>query len=192
MRVCVLMGCPRKNGNTAAILAPFCKELEKAGAEAETLRLYDREICPCVACRNCQKDWSVFGRVQDDDGQALFETIYACDLLALAASIYVWRCTSPMKALMDRLVYVMNRYYGAEKGPSIWKGKAVAVLETCGDPPKKESGLFEAGVRRFCKHSGLNDPGSHVERHVGYQTGFMDENKAERSRMFASELLNRG
>ena len=68
MRVCVLMGCPRKNGNTAAILTPFCKELEKAGAEAETLRLYDREICPCVACRNCQKDWSVFGCVQDDDG----------------------------------------------------------------------------------------------------------------------------
>ena len=97
-----------------------------------------------------------------------------------------------MKALMDRLVYVMNRYYGVEKGPSIWKGKAVAVLETCGYPPKKESDLFEAGVRCFCKHSGLNDPGSHVERHVGYQTGFMDENKAERSRMFASELLNRG
>ena len=83
MKVCVLMGSPRKNGNTAAILAPFCEELRKAGAEVETVWLYDREIRPCVACRNCQKDWTVFGCVQDDDGQELFEMIDACDLLVL-------------------------------------------------------------------------------------------------------------
>jgi multimeric flavodoxin WrbA len=117
--------------------------------------------------------------------------IDACDLLVLATPIYVWYCTPPMKALMDRLVYVMNKYYGEEKGPSIWKGKSVAVLETCGYPPEKGSDLFEEGVRRFCKHSGLNYLGSHVERHMGYQTVFMDEEKAERSRIFARELLNR-
>ena len=191
MKVCVLMGSPRKNGNTAAILEPFCEELQLSGAEVETIWLYDKEIRPCVACRSCQKDWEAFGCVQGDDGEELFEKIFVCDLLVLATPIYVWYCTPPMKALLDRLVYVMNKYYGEERGPSLWEGKAVAVLETCGYPPEKGSDLFETGVQRFCKHSALRYLGSHVERHMGYDTVFMDDEKAARSRSFARELLNR-
>ena len=37
MKVCVLMGSPRKHGNTAALLEPFCDELARGGAEAETV-----------------------------------------------------------------------------------------------------------------------------------------------------------
>lgn len=190
MKVCVLMGSPRKNGNTAAILEPFCRELRLNGAEVETIWLHDREIRPCVACRNCQKDWTGFGCAQKDDGQELFEKVFACDLLVLATPIYVWYCTPPMKALLDRMVYAMNKYYGEKRRPSLWKGKAVALLETCGYPPEKGSDLFEEGMRRYCKHSGLRYLGSHVEHHLGYHTVFMDEDKAERSRAFARELLN--
>jgi len=28
-----------------------------------------------------------------------------------------------MKALLDRLVYGMNKYYGDKKGPALWAGK---------------------------------------------------------------------
>lgn len=190
MKVCVLMGSPHRQGNTAAILEPFCDELRRKGADVEISWLYDREIRPCLVCRNCQRDWSTFGCVQDDDGQALFEAVFACDLLVLATPIYVWYCTPPMKALLDRLVYVMNKFYGEERGPSLWEGKAMALLETCGYPPEKGSDLFETGMQRFCKHSGLRYLGSHTERHMGYHTVFMDEAKAERSRAFARTLLN--
>ena len=192
MKVCVLMGSPRKEGNTAAILAPFCEELRQNGAEVETVWLYDREIQPCIACRSCQRDWSVFGCVQEDDGQELFEKVFACDLLVLATPIYAWYCTPPMKSLLDRMVYVMNKYYGEEKGPSLWKGKAVALLETCGYPPEKGSDLFEEGMRRYCKHSGLQYRGSHAERHLGYDVPFMDGEKEQRVRDFARELLQGG
>ena len=186
MKVCVLMGSPRKNGNTAAILEPFCQELRLKGAEVETIWVHDKDIRPCMACRSCQKDWTGFGCAQKDDGQELFEKVFACDLLVLATPIYVWYCTPPMKALLDRMVYAMNK--GEKRGPSLWKGKAMALLETCGYPPEKGSDLFEEGMRRYCKHSGLRYVGSHVEHHLGYHTVFMDEDKAERSR--ARELLN--
>ena len=189
VRVCVLMGSPRKHGNTAAILEPFCGELRMNGAEVEIVWLYEKNIQPCVACRNCQKDWSVFGCAQQDDGQELFEEVFACDLLVLATPIYVWYCTPPMKALLDRMVYVMNKYYGEKRGPSLWKGKAVALLETCGYPPKKGSDLFEEGMRRYCKHSGLRYLGNHVEHHLGYHTVFMDEEKELRARAFARTLM---
>ena len=61
MKVLALMGSPRKGGNTAALLAPFCEELCAGGAEVETVWLYERDIRPCLACRRCQEDWMVFG-----------------------------------------------------------------------------------------------------------------------------------
>lgn len=189
MKALVLMGSPRKNGNTAALLAPFCEELGKAGAEVETVWLYDRDIRPCVACRTCQKDWTVFGCVQQDDVQAIFSQVLSCDLLILATPIYSWYCTPPMKALLDRLVYGVNKYYGAEKGPSLWEGKSLALLLTCGYPPEKGCDLFAEGMRRYCRHSALRYLGSHAEHHLGYDLPFMDGGKEKRTRAFARELL---
>ena len=107
-QVLILMGSPRKGGNTAALLTPFCRELEGSGAQTETVWLYDRHIEPCVACRACQRDWTTFGCSRKDDVQGIFDRVLAADLLVLATPIYSWYCTPPMKALLDRLVYGMN------------------------------------------------------------------------------------
>ena len=185
------MGSPRKQGNTAALLRPFSEELQRCGHSVETVWLYDREIRPCVACRACQEEWSVFGCSQQDDMQALFDKVLQSDLIVLATPIYAWFCTPPMKALLDRLVYGMNKFYGKEKGPSLGRGKAVALLMTCGYRPEKGSDLFVEAMRRYCKHSGLNYLGSHTERHLGYDSVFMDGDKELRIRAFAGELLNK-
>lgn len=189
MKALILMGSPRKNGNTAALLSPFREELEQSGWETENVWLYDQDIRPCVACRSCQKDWTVFGCPQKDDVQVLFDLVLAADLVVLATPIYAWYCTPPMKALLDRLVYGMNKFYGGTKGPSLWKGKSLALLLTCGYRPEKGCDLFEEGLRRYCRHSGLRYLGSHAERHLGYDVPFMDADKEIRTRIFAGELL---
>ena len=94
----------------------------------------------------------------------------------------------PMKALLDRLVYGMDKYYGAEKGPALWAGKALALLLTCGYRPERGCDLFEEGMRRYCKHAQLRFLGSHAERHLGYDIPFMDTEKEARTRAFAREL----
>lgn len=190
MKACVLMGSPRKNGNTAALLEPFCEELQRGGAEVGTVWLYGRDIRPCIACRTCQKDWTAFGCSQEDDVQAIFDLVLESSLIVLATPIYSWYCTPPMKALLDRLVYGMNKFYGEAKGPSLWEGRALALLMTCGYRPEKGCDLFEEGVRRYCRHSGLRYLGSHAERHMGYDTVFMDADKEARTREFARELLH--
>ena len=189
MKILILMGSPRKNGNTAALLEPFCKKLQNMGHAVSTVWLYERSILPCRACRSCQKDFSVFGCVQDDDMQELFDMVMDSDLLVFATPIYSWYCTPPMKALLDRLVYGMNKFYGGKNGPSLWQGKAVALLLTCGYPPEKGCDLFEEGMRRYCKHSQLRYLGSHAERHLGYDVPFMDGEKDRRVREFARALL---
>ena len=106
----------------------------------------------------------------------------------LATPIYSWYCTPPMKAALDRLVYGLNKYYGETKGPSLWAGKRLALLTTCGYRPEKGSDLWEEGMRRYCRHSGLVFAGSLTERHMGYGIPFMDAEKEARAAAFAAGL----
>ena len=190
MKVCILEGSPRKNGNTAALLEPFCEELRQGGAEIERLFLHDLKLESCTACRECQRDWERFGCSREDDMQGVFDALLAADLIVIATPIYSWYCTPPVKIVLDRMMYGMNKFYGESRGPSLWEGKAVALLMSCGYRPEKGSDLFEEGMRRYCKHSGLRHLGSHAERHLGYHAGvFMDGEKERRTRAFAREVL---
>lgn len=189
MKAAIFMGSPRKKGNTAQCLTPFGEELSRSGAAYTVTWLYDKTISPCIACRGCQKDWSGFNCVIADDMQDIAVQVMDSDLIVLATPIYSWYCTAPMKAMLDRLVYGLNKYYGEEVGPSLWAGKRLAVFTTCGYKPEHGADLFVAGMRRYCKHSKLTYVGLFAERHLGYNTVFMDEKKADHARQFARDMV---
>ena len=96
MKYCILMGSPRKSGNTAQLVKPFIEEIILQNIECELIWLYDKHIEPCIACRQCQKDWTIFGCSRFDDMQGIFDKVYASDVLVLATPIYSWYCTPPM------------------------------------------------------------------------------------------------
>lgn len=188
MKVYILMGSPRKNGNTASLLDPFVSELARDNVEIETVWLYDKEINSCISCRVCQKDWTKFGCFHSDDVGEIFDGILDADLIILATPIYSWYCTSPMKALLDRLVYGMNKYYGEEKGPALWEGKKLSIITTCGYRPEKAADLFEEGMKRYCKHSKLEYLGMLAERSLGYNHDFMNTDKKKNAEEFAKKI----
>lgn len=188
MKTCILMASPRREGNTAALMKVFCSELDKINEQYTYHYLYDMNIAGCIACRRCQQDWSGFNCFKNDDMQTIARDILDADMILLATPIYSWYCTPPMKAVLDRLVYGMDKYYGTARGPAIWAGKKIAAVVTCGYPPQKGSDLFEEGLRRYCKHSELCFCGMITERHMGYNTVFMDDSKAEHIKEFVNKL----
>lgn len=193
MKKCyILMGSPRKNGNTIQLVNPFMEAMALQGYDCEMVWLQDMKLEPCIACRRCQKDHSIFGCFHKDDMQEVFDKVLASDLLVLATPIYSWYATPPMKTVLDRLVYGMNKYYGEEMGPSLWAGKPVALITTCGYPIEKGADLWEEGIKRYCKHSKLKYLGMAAERDLGYNAVFMDEEKEKRVRKFAGELVVKG
>lgn len=183
------MGSPRKKGNTYELVKAFMEELERNNKQCDLLWLYDKDIKACIACRSCQKDWEIFGCSIKDDGQEIFDKILESDVIILATPIYSWYCTPPMKSTLDRMVYGMNKYYGDEMGPSLWKGKRLALIATCGYRPEKGSDLFEEGMKRYCKHSQLKYSGILVERHLGYNTEFISDEKINNAKLFAKRLI---
>ena len=54
--------------------------------------------------------------------------------------------------------------------------------------PEKGADLLEEGIRRYCKHSQLAYAGMLAERHLGYDTVFLDAEKEAHARAFARKL----
>jgi multimeric flavodoxin WrbA len=190
MKVCILMGSPRRNGNTASLMEPFTAELKKHGVEITMINLYEKTIKPCIACRICQDISGAFGCPLQDDMQNICDCIMEADIFILATPIYSWYCTPPMKAALDRLVYGMNKYYGnTKKKESLWENKRCAILATCGYPIEKGADLFEQGMMRYCRHSKLEYIGMLAVRDEGDQTVFASEQKIEQARMFANFIV---
>ncbi len=189
-KACILMGSPRKEGNTIQLTRPFMDELERLGYECELIWLQDKDIKPCVACRTCQDIFDGFACAIDDDMTAIAGSIMESELIVLASPIYSWYCTAPMKAAIDRLVYGMNKYFGKERGPAIWAGKKMALIATCGYPIEKGSDAWEDGMKRYCKHSQLQYVGMLTERDLGYHKIFMDEEKERHAREFAQQVAD--
>ena len=188
-QITILKGSHRKNGNTNAITNIVEDHLREHSIHVKTFTLHDMNLLPCTACRHCQKDWSIVDCIQNDDFALITDAIINSQMFILSTPIYSWYCTPPMKALLDRMVYAFNMYYGESRGPSLWEGKSVSIITTCGYPPANGADLFEEGIKRYCKHSKLNYSGMLCERHKGYHSDFMDDDKIIRAKSFAEQLL---
>lgn len=188
MKFCVLMGSPRLDGNTAALLAPFLEECGAMEVETQIISLYDREINPCWGCASCQNVQDGPGCVQDDGFEEIFQAMAECDVIVLATPIYAFFCTAPMKALLDRAIYAGTKNYGAVKGVKLLEGKRLAAIVTCGYPPEKGADLWEEGIKRFCRHGGLEYMGIFCRRDRGGAEPFLNEERERAVRDFAQAI----
>ena len=188
MKFCVLMGSLRRDGNTAALLRPFLEECEAMDVEAETIWLCDKEIRPCLGCKACQDCLDGPGCVKKDDFEEIFQAMVNCDVIVLATPIYAFFCTAPMKALLDRAIYAGTKNYGAAKGVRLLAGKRLAAIATCGYPPERGADLWEEGLKRFCRHGGLEYMGIFCRRDRGKGEPFLNEEREQAVRDFAQAI----
>lgn len=188
MKYTILMGSPRPQGNTAALLEPFLDECGKLGIECKVIWLYNKDIKPCLGCKGCQENWNDFSCVQADDMAEIAQAVQSSSALILATPIYSWFCTPPMKSVLDRLIYGMCKYYGAEKGPALLVHKPVATIVTCGYRTQKGCDLWEEALKRWCSHAQMQYIGLLARRDLGPKEPFMDPEKEEAARDFAQAL----
>jgi multimeric flavodoxin WrbA len=185
MKVLILMGSPRLQGNTAELCKPLMEELKTNGAEVRYVTLAGREIRPCQGCYACQQISGEYGCCQKDDMPV--EEILWADLIVLATPIYAWYCAAPMKNVLDRH-YGFNKYYGSAEG-SLWAGKQVAILATHGYEGAYATDPFEMGVQRLCKHSGLIYKGLYSVQDEDDLASFRTEAAVNGAKAFARALM---
>ena len=186
MKVLILMGSPRLNGNTAELCKPFIEELQKCGNEVIYETLADKQISPCKACYKCQDIQKTYGCVIWDDMYQIVEKMIWSDCIIYATPIFTWFCTAEMKTVLDR-GYGLNKYYGTATG-SLWKGKKIGIIATHGYEDTYAVDAFETGIKRLCRHSELEYVGIYSVRDTDNLNSFQTVEAIEGAKMFARSL----
>lgn len=102
MKVLILNGSPRANGNTSIAVKEMKTVFEKEGVEAEIVQLGNQDIRGCIACGKCAE----LGRcVFDDIVNELAAKLEAADGLVLASPVYYASANATLIAALDRLFY---------------------------------------------------------------------------------------
>lgn len=100
-KVLVLLGSPRRKGNSAILAEKIAEGAKSKGASIQTVFLHGLNIAPCKACYACQKPKSR-GCAIDDDMQAIYRSMREADAWVLASPVYWFTLSAQMKLWMDR------------------------------------------------------------------------------------------
>ncbi len=102
MKVLLINGSPRENGNTAIALREMAGVFEKAGIEAKIVLVGHKAIRGCVACGSC---YSTGRCVFDDAVNEIAPLFEECDGLVVGSPVYYASANATLSALLDRLFY---------------------------------------------------------------------------------------
>lgn len=108
MKALVILGSPRKGGNTEILAQQVAAGMEEGGVSVRLLRLAEVRFGPCIGCGGCEKT----GRCVVQDGmQDLYPMLDAVERLILVSPIYFYGVTAQAKALIDRCQALWSRKY---------------------------------------------------------------------------------
>ncbi len=102
MKVLMLNGSPKANGNTGIALAEMKKIFEQEGVEAELVHVGNQAIRGCIGCGQCaEKGRCVF----DDLVNQVAPKFEACDGLVVGSPVYYASANATLVAFLTRLFY---------------------------------------------------------------------------------------
>jgi multimeric flavodoxin WrbA len=140
-QVVVILGSPRKKGNSAILAEQISKGAQSTGAKVETIFLQGLKISPCKSCYACQKRDSK-GCAIKDDMQSLYLKLIKAEAWVIASPIYWFTMSAQTKIFMDRC-FALPAY---AKNPFL--GKRIAIAMSYGDTDPFTSGCVNA-LRTF-------------------------------------------
>jgi multimeric flavodoxin WrbA len=140
-QVLVILGSPRKKGNSSTLAERIARGAKSVGAKVETLFFQDLKISPCRGCDTCQKHDSK-GCAIKDDMQEIYPKLIGADAWVIASPVYWFTMSAQTKIFMDRC-YALTAY---ARNP--FAGKRIAIAMSYGDIDPVKSGCVNA-LRTF-------------------------------------------
>ena len=103
MKVLLINGSPRANGNTFLALGEIAKQLDKHGVETELVQIGNKPLHCCVACGYCRSNkHCVF---TDDLCNEVIDKLAAADALIVGTPTYYGQPNGGVLSLMQRVFY---------------------------------------------------------------------------------------
>lgn len=170
MKILVLNGSPRPDGNTAALVAAFAEGAREAGSDVTVFDVCRKQISGCRGCEYCHTRGGG-SCIQKDDMQELYRLLADAEMLVLASPIYYFGLSAQLQAAIHR-TYAIGIPGKLEKA---------AMMLTSGSDDVYDGAVYE--YARICEWMRLED--------LGIITAHGGENKSEAKLAEAFDLGRR-
>lgn len=139
--IVILLGSPRKKGNSTFLAKQVKQGAEDSGAIVEMFYLHRMNIKYCIGCSKCREKTSK-NCVTDDDMQLLYPKLRRANAIVFASPIYWAHVSGQMKVFLDRC-YAL----GGPEGHDM-EGKQYGIILTYANSNHFQSGTINA-IRTF-------------------------------------------
>ena len=99
LKVCGIIGSPRKNGNVDLLVSEILKGAASGGAETCKLYLSDMNIKPC---QSCGIDPNPKHCLFEDDMEQIYDALENSDSIVLGSPVYFDTVNAQVKLMIDR------------------------------------------------------------------------------------------
>ena len=124
MKVLILNGSPRADGNTTIAVNEMVKVFETEGIETQIMQIGSQAIRGCIACGSCAKNGKCVFDDAVNEAARIFEK---ADGLVVASPVYYASANATLIACLDRLFYST----GFDKTMKVGASVAVARRGGC-------------------------------------------------------------
>ena len=137
MKVLLINGSPRQNGNTATALAEVVKQLTKEGIESEIVWIGNKPIRGCIACGQCKAKGLGRCVFDDDICNKISEKFEDSNALIVGSPVYYGQPNGALLSIIQRAFYSNGANISGKPAASIAvcrRGGATAVFESLNMP----------------------------------------------------------
>ena len=137
MKVLLINGSPRKEGNTSIALKEVAQQLSKEGIDSEIVWIGNKPIRGCMACGQCKEQ--ALGRCifNDDICNQISEKFSEADALIVGSPVYYGQPNGALLSIIQRAFFSNGANISGRPAASIAvcrRGGATAVFESLNMP----------------------------------------------------------
>lgn len=169
MKVIILNGSPKANGNTATALHEAERILQQQGIETEWIHVGHRQIHGCITCNKC---WDTGVCAFGDIVNEISEKMRDADGLLIGSPVYFASPNGTLISLLDRLFYSnLHTDWSMKVGASVSiarRGGATATMDVLNKYFLKTN--MPVAPSQYWTIAHGTDPGEVVQDMEGMQT----------------------
>jgi multimeric flavodoxin WrbA len=183
MKVCGIIGSPRKGGNVDLLVSRVLEGARSQGAETCKVYLDDLNIKPC---RSCGIDPNPKHCLFDDDMKVIYSALESCDGIVLGSPVYFDSVSAQTKLMIDRsncLMPYVKRSDGTfgfdRRVKKRKKGVFIAVAGT-----DQEFDTIQTTVMGFFKWANVELVGTVLYSHDDNELGAVEKDEGKMNEAF--------
>lgn len=189
MRFTLIMGSPRRDGNTAAACEWMQAQWEADGHEVTRIDVVEHRI------QGCQECWICRGEARsrealceiDDDANGILRRMTASDVIVLATPVFCWGFPSHMKALVDRMYCLADDFLTNPDYETRLQGKRMGLLVVAGGGEENNAELLAPPFNNLTGFLKCENGGHLMLTHCTLPED-LGEGRKEKTEAFAREL----